>query len=157
MIPPPASAGCKTSLLVPHGYVFGAKPGVVAIEVAPGRKLEFSDPDPAPRYFLMELVPLGGATYRAIPRPLKEWMGLSQASLARVGITLSENTLRRLGRAGFIRVRPISPNRYEFNYQSWLEHCRRVEADAEEFWERREDLGGGRLGRSNREKYLDAL
>lgn len=154
---PAATAPHIPSLVSPLTlYVVGAKPGV-AVEVAPGKKLEFTDSDPAPRYCLMELVPLGGATYRAIPRPLKEWMGLSQASLARVGITLSENTLRRLGRAGFIRVRPISPNRYEFNYQSWLEHCRRVESDAEEFWDRRDDLGGGRKGRSNREKYLEAL
>jgi hypothetical protein len=152
-------ASVPASLVAPPGaalFVIGAKPGV-AVEIAPGRKLEFTDADPAPRYCLMELIPLGGATYRAIPRPLKEWMGLSQASLARVGITLSENTLRRLGRAGFIRVRPISPNRYEFNYQSWLDHCRRVEADAEEFWERREKLPGGREGLSNREKYLAAL
>ncbi|WP_414664892.1 hypothetical protein [Horticoccus sp. 23ND18S-11] len=127
-------------------------------EVAPGKRIPVPAlPGPAEatplRYVLAEVVPLGGGTFRLVPRPVMEWMGLSQAALAKVGITLSENTLRRLGRAGFIRVRPVSPNRYEFNFTSWLEHCRRVEADPEEFWDRREND----KGRTNREKYLAAL
>lgn len=130
---------------------------VPTLEIAPGKhiaasKPSTSAPDDPPRYMLCEAVPLGAGTYRFVPRPVLEWMGLSQTALAKVGITLSGTTLRRLGRAGFIRVRPISPNRYEFNFASWLEHCRRVEADPEEFWDTPDVRG-----KTNRQRYLEAL
>lgn len=112
--------------------LLGARPGV-NVEVAPGHKAEIRDADPLPRYVLAELVPLGGGQYRVVPRPLVEWMSLSQGALDRLGITVSENTMRRLGRAGFIQVRQVSPSRVEFNVQSWFAHCERVQ-DLE-FWD----------------------
>jgi hypothetical protein len=129
--------------------LIGARPGVT-VEAAPGKKLELRESDPLPRYCIAENVPLGGGTYRVIPRPLIDWLSLSQGSLDRLGIGLSENTMRRLGRAEFIKVRQISPSRYEFNFQSWLEHCARCEDP--EFWDTEDSKK-----KTNRAKYLEAL
>ncbi|MBI5770870.1 MAG: hypothetical protein HZA93_24040 [Verrucomicrobia bacterium] len=135
-----------------------AAPKLPLVEIAPGKVCPPPVlPATGPGYTIAEVVPLGGGAFRLQPRPAIEWLGMTQSALRRVGITLSENTLRRLGRAGFIQVRPISPNRYEFNWQSWLAHCAAVESDPEGFWDAREDLGGGRKGPTNREKYLKAL
>ncbi len=111
--------------------LLGARPGV-ACEVAPGKKVELHEGDPLPRFVLAEMVPTGRGEYRVVPRPLVEWMSLSQVALERLGITLSENTMRRLGRAGFIETRQVSPSRIEFNVQSWFAHCERVRDP--EFW-----------------------
>lgn len=129
--------------------VIGAKAGVM-VEVAPGKKVQLTDPDPLPRYCIAELVPLGGGTYRTVPRILTEWMSFQKLSLQRLGITCSENTLHRLGRAGLIDVRQPSPGRYEFNYQSWLRHCQL--ASDPEFWD---TPGADR--KTPRQKYQEAL
>lgn len=133
---------------------------LATLEVAPGKPLATAPGVfprlPAPErltHMLCEVVPLGGGTFRLKPRPMLDWVGLSRDSLDALGISLSESTLRRLGRAGFIRIRPISPSRYEFNVTSFLDHCRAVEADPEEFWHRPDARG-----KTNWQKYQqDAL
>lgn len=130
------------------------------LEIAPGQLHRAPAPslpgaaEAGPRYLLAELVPVGGGLYRLQHRPMLEWVAVGSESLSRLGITCSESTMHRLGRAGFIRFRPISPSRYEFSLRSWLEHCARVEADPEEFWDRREPAPGGP---TRREKYSQAL
>ncbi len=133
--------------------VIGTRTGITA-EVAPGKRITIAEPEPLPRYVIAEAVPLGGGTYRIVPRLATNWISLSQGSLARLGITLSENTMRRLGRAGFIRIRAISPARYEFELQSWFQHCAATEAD-EEFWSREVPTHAGK--RTNLARYQEAL
>jgi hypothetical protein len=122
----------------------------VAVEIAPGKKVAVRDADPLPRYVIAEMVPVGAGNYRLIPRVLNEWMSISQGSLAKLGITLSENTMRRLGRADFFEVRQISPNRYEFNLQSWFAHAEK--ARDPEFWDAKDGHG-----KTNRQKYVESL
>jgi hypothetical protein len=51
-------------------------------------------------------------------------------------------------------VRQMSPNRYEFNLLSWVEHCNAIESDPE-FWDRKVSTAAGL--RTNRQRYLEAL
>lgn len=143
---PPIPALAPLVATVP---LIGGRPGV-SVEIAPGKRIEVCDPDPIPRFVIAEMVPLGGGSYRVVPRVLNQWMGISQGTLAKLGITLSENTMRRLGRAEFFEVRQISPNRYEFNLQSWFAHAEK--ARDPEFWDTKDAHG-----KSNRQKYVESL
>lgn len=127
------------------------------IQVAPGKFARLptvspstvSPPTDLPRLILCEVIPLGGGTFRLQPRPLTDWVGFNQRVLDGLGISASQTTLRRLGVAGFIEVRQISPNRYEFSVSSWVTHCQRVQADPE-FWARADGKG-----KTNLRKYLE--
>lgn len=132
-----------------HQPLIGAKPGVT-VEIAPGKKIELRESDPLPRFCIAEMVPMGGGTYRVVPRPLVVWQSLSQVSLSRLGITLSENTMRRLGRGKFIELRQISPSRFEFNFQSWVDHCTRCSDP--EFWHTKDAKK-----RTNLDRYKETL
>ena len=133
--------------------VIGARAGVTA-EWAPGRRTELKDPEPIERFCIAELVPLGGGTFRVVPRVTSIWLPMTETWLARLGASISENTMRRLGAAGFIRTRQPSPNRHEFNLVSWVEHCAAVESDPE-FWDREVTTPAGK--RTNRRRYQEAL
>ncbi|HTJ78522.1 MAG TPA: hypothetical protein VL357_05960 [Rariglobus sp.] len=148
--PGPAPEAFTTPQVVP---VIGTRPGV-AVEIAPGKRMEITHPEPLEQYCIAELVPLGGGTYRVVPRLATLWLPVGKVALQKLGLTISEKTLHVLGRAGFIKVRQISISRYDFNLQSWLAHCAAVEADPE-FWDAKVQTGAGLM--TNRQRYLKAI
>ena len=134
--------------------VHGCRPGIV-VEYVPGKRAEIKDPDPLEeRFCIAELVPIGGGNYRVVPRIALTWLRFGREDLRRIGVRVSQSTLHRLGRAGFINIRQISPSCYELDYQSWTTHCAAVEADPE-FWDREVMTPAGK--RTNRQRYLEAL
>jgi hypothetical protein len=123
------------------------------IEAAPGKSVTMHapafSPDELPKFMTAQVVPLGGGAFRLQPRPLNAWVSFSRRDLDRLGITISQTTLRRLAVAKFIEVRQISPSRHELSLQSWFAHCDRVQNDPE-FWTRKDAAG-----KSNLKKYVE--
>ena len=62
----------------------------------------------------------------------------------RIGLKVSANTLKRLGRAGFIRLRRPVPAQYQLHIGSLIEHLENCEE--EDFWTE-----------ANVRKYMEAL
>lgn len=150
---PPVTPAAE-AFSAPHRVpLLGARAGV-GVQVAPDKRITLHDTEPLERLCVAELIPIGGGTYRVVPRLATTWVRFSRDRLLKLGIELSENTMQRLGRAGFIRIRQPSPSSYEFDFQSWLNHCAQVEADPE-FWEKKVNTGAGI--RTNRQRYLEAL
>ncbi len=61
-----------------------------------------------------------------------EWVGLSDMMTDKIGVSISRETLIRLGRAGFIRLRRPTPGLIEVHIGSLIDHFESVED--EEFW-----------------------
>jgi hypothetical protein len=72
------------------------------------------------------------------------WVQVTDATESVDGIPLSRSTLLRLGRAGFIRLRRITPLSIQVHLGSLLDHLEAVEDP--EFWDER-----------NNRKYREAL
>ena len=148
--PGPAAEAFAPSQTLP---VLGGRPGLT-VEAIPGRRIELRDPEPLDRHCIAELVPLGGGTYRVVPRLATIWLRFARDVVGKLGIGISGSTMRRLGEAGFIKIRQISPSCYEFDYASWLAHCAAVEADPE-FWDTVVQTPAGRM--TNRERYVKLI
>ena len=61
-----------------------------------------------------------------------EWFALADDMFAKLGLSISRETLIRLGRSGFIRLRRPTPGLIEVNLESLITHFENCEE--EDFW-----------------------
>lgn len=86
-----------------------------------------------PQEMLCTVVPIGGGEFKLRPI-MHEWVQFSERTLAALNLGSQYQTLRRLGRAGFIRFRKISPNVLQVHLPSLMDHLAAMEADPD-FWD----------------------
>ena len=129
--------------------VVGAKPGTLA-EVMPGKKFVQLPSASLPEVVVAEVVPQGEGTFRLVGRVCPRWFTVKSDTLAKLGIGISRNSMKRLIRAGFVEGQMTIPGVVEFNYHSYLAHHAR--ASDPEFWDQTDD--GHKL--TNRERLRKA-
>jgi hypothetical protein len=116
------------------------------VETAPGKWVPANPRAEVAEYVLSKWRKNADGTYTAIP--FRDHLQRLDGKLARIlGFPSGWNTIRRLGRAGFVELLTISPGVTLINLDSWFNHLRRC-AENPELWEK-----GGKWYRA----YKDAL
>lgn len=95
----------NTPSLIP---VVGARPGVM-VEVIPGKKYLPLSEDSVPPVAVAESVPAGDGTWRWMAKICPQWVSITKRNLARLGIGISVQGMRRLCTAGFVQARQVTP------------------------------------------------
>lgn len=104
------------------------------LEVAPGRFAPRIEQADVSEYTLARWRRNPDGMYTAVP--FTERLVRMDSGLARLlGFGGDWNTLRRLGRAGFIELIVVTPGCSLINLDSWFNHLRRC-AEEPEFWDR---------------------
>jgi len=135
------------------------KDPVLVVEAAPGERgacpAGALDPSQvkAPPFAICRMTRLGNGDYRPVPVEWGEWISLRDDAAARLGINLSRNTLIRLWLNGYIKMRQPSPQIYELNLASLVDHLRAVRDDSG-FWSRPAADG---TNRTRREAYAKEI
>lgn len=132
-------------------HVVGAKPGS-SVEIVPGKTFLPLAPENVNTIALAELVPAGDGTFKAVVRICPRYFTVSRRDLRKLNIPISEMTLRRLITARFVSGQAVTPGVTQFDFFSYLDHVRRVDADPE-FWSRTDEPHRF----TNRERYRQAL
>lgn len=108
-------------------------------------------PDPAadwvPEFTLSRFVEREPGKYALVP-VLENFVRITADVLKQLGVGRQFNTLKRLGRAGFIELIPIAPHCYLLNLDSYYNHVRRCAEHPDGFWS---------PGAGNLEAYREAL
>ena len=95
-------------------------------EVAPGQTVTGSLPDELrPRVAVFKWVLQGDGSYKPQIKPVDEWVKIN--FVKELGLSISSDTVRRLGIAGVIEIRHSAPGAVEVNLASLdahLEGCR---------------------------------
>lgn len=101
-------------------------------EVAPGKFVPMAPRGRAPEVALCVWHQNEDGTHT--PRPINQRMVRLDRELARLlGFQNGYNTLRRLGRAGYVELIAAAPHCTMINLDSWFNHLRRCAEDPE-FW-----------------------
>lgn len=105
------------------------------VEVAPGRYAPADPQIPVAEYTVARWHKNGDGTWRAVP--FKEpFLRLDQRLATLLGFnSRGWNTIRRLGRAGYVEIIQIAPGTSLINLDSWFNHLRRC-AENPEIWDR---------------------
>lgn len=103
------------------------------IRVAPQRWVPKRPGGEPPVAIIADFVRNADGTFRLEPRKHEKMVPLTYEVARSLGMS-GTNTLRRLGRCGFIELVKVAPGRYLLNIQSWYNHLRRCAEDPE-FWE----------------------
>lgn len=101
------------------------------VQVAPGRWAARGGPDP--EYILAEVFRHADGTLGFRPSGEGRFVKLTPRVGELLGFSGQLNTIRRLARAGFIRMPQPSPCVYMLELDSWFEHMRATEEDPD-FW-----------------------
>ncbi len=115
--------------------VIGAKPGTL-VEIIPGRKFVALPVNSVNQLAIAEMVPAGDGTFRIVARICPRYFSCSAKNLRRLGIDISKRTMQRLINGKFVRGQKTTPNLFQFDYFSYLEH--EAAASDPEFWDRTE-------------------
>ena len=128
--PPPPSS------LIPHPSSF---PGTVRliptgklIRITPGLAIQPAPLAAVPAFGVVEWHRRADGTFDAKLVTQDEWVALSDDMATKLGLAIGRDTIIKLGRAGFIRLRRPTPFIIELNVRSLIEHCEAVEE--EDFW-----------------------
>lgn len=106
-------------------------PGGKLVQVAPGRWAMRGGPDP--EYILAEVFRHADGTLGFRPSGEGRYVKLSARLGEMLGFPGQLHTIRRLARAGFIRMPQPSPSVYLLDLDSWFAHMAATEDDPE-FW-----------------------
>jgi hypothetical protein len=114
------------------------------IQITPGLSVQPAPLSALPAFALIEWTRVGDGKYEPRLVTADEWVNMSDDMETRIGLKVSANTLKRLGRAGFIRLRRPVPAQYQLHIGSLIEHLENCEE--EDFWTE-----------ANVRKYMEAL
>lgn len=102
------------------------------VEIAPG-KFAPKDGAQAPEMCIASWKRESDGTYRAVP-VCERMVKLTSKLTRMLGFPGQFETIRRLGRAGYIECIKVTPQIYLLNLDSWYNHLRRCAEDPE-FWD----------------------
>jgi hypothetical protein len=86
-----------------------------------------------PAFGLVEWVRTADGKFEARLITHDQWIALSRYPADQIGLPISRDTLLRLGRAGFIRMRRPTPFEWQYHLGSLIEHLEA--AEEEDFWD----------------------
>lgn len=101
------------------------------VELTPGHKS--LAPVEMPNYAIFQMRRLPNGDIRPTLVEWTEWIPITDKDLADAGIPVSRQTIRRLGRAGFLEIDRIVPGRYALSLSSWVAHMKAVRENPD-FW-----------------------
>lgn len=91
-----------------------------------------------PEFAICRLVKVREGVFHLEPLTLDLWLKMKPDFCHSLGIELSDDTLKRLGRAGFVSMRHVAPQVILINVQSLLKHLE--ESKDSRFWTRERRL-----------------
>lgn len=107
-------------------------PSGALVQVAPGKWAAKGGPDP--EIILAEVFRHPDGTLGFRPSGEGRWVKLTPRVGELLGFEGQLHTVRRLARAGFVRLAHPSPDVYQLNLDSWFDHLRNTEEDPD-FWD----------------------
>ena len=105
----------------------------IRVEVAPMQDLVRLPRTAADRCVVAKWVPISEDTYRLVGEVQARGVKLCQDNLSRLKIEVSEQVMKRLILAGFVRGGKLTPYLWVFDIDSYRAHCRKVYED-QDFW-----------------------
>ena len=132
----------------------GAKP--VLLPITP--QLQITGPLPAelrPRFGVVRFQTLPDGTLKPVLRTQDEWVRMTENLPRDLGLSISNDTLKRLCRSGIVLWRQITPGGYELNLHSLDAHLQGCANDPE-YWDTKVAWPDGRTI-TRRQKFKEGL
>jgi hypothetical protein len=108
-------------------------PSGQTIRITPGLEIQPAPIAAVPAFAVVEWISKPDGTFRPQLTTHAEWISLTDEQQSIPGIPASRSTLLRLGRAGFVKLRRITPLWVQIHLPSLIEHLENCEDP--EFWD----------------------